>query len=160
MRYLATGNIAGKKLAGGYVGKSVLFLLALFFALQATPANSRDMREMAGEIAKPITIKATESEKMNVTFNHASHKGISCMTCHHQKPETGGDRYVRCASCHNRPGAKERHHMSTFMAFHAKDSKSSCFGCHSKKRAEQPEKYASRFSGCYPCHAAATAASK
>ena len=140
--------------------KASLFILLALVLLHAVPAQAQEMRNMAQQILKPITIKASESEKMNVTFNHASHKGISCMTCHHKKPETSDSRYTPCANCHTRPGAKERHHMSTFMAFHAKDSKSSCFGCHSKKRAEQPEKYASKFSGCYPCHAAATAASK
>ena len=140
--------------------KASLFVLLALALLHGAPAQAQDMRDLAHQILKPITIKATESAKMNVMFEHSSHKGISCMTCHHQKPETSDTRYISCTNCHNKPGAKERHHMSTFMAFHAKDSMSSCYGCHSKKRAEQPEKYAAKFSGCYPCHASATAANK
>lgn len=134
-----------------------LFAAALLFSV---PAQGRTMQEMANQVTNPIVIPDGESGRMSVTFNHSSHKAVSCMTCHHTKDEAGETRYVACRTCHNQPGAKNRHYMSTFMAFHAKDSVSSCYGCHSKKRAEQPEKYAAKFSGCYPCHASATAANK
>ncbi len=139
--------------------RSVLVLLAFALLLYA-PAQAQEMRNLAQQILKPITIKATESPKMNVLFEHSSHKAFSCVTCHHKKPETSDSRYIPCSNCHTKPGAKERHYLGTFMAFHSKKSMTSCFGCHSKMRAEQPEKYAAKFSGCYPCHAAATAANK
>lgn len=137
--------------------KKLVFLAALAL-LYAAPTQAADMRAMAEQITNPIVIEATEMPKMRVTFNHASHKTVSCMTCHHTKSDKGETRYVSCRSCHDKPGARTRHHMSTFMAFHAKDAAASCYSCHHTLRTEQPEKYAAKFSGCTPCHADAVAA--
>lgn len=136
---------------------TIMALLALTL-VWAVPGQARDMREMAKQVTNPIVIKGGESSLMDVTFKHTSHKGVSCVTCHHKKSEKAETRYLSCKSCHVKPGAKERGPKSMFMAYHAKKSMSSCYGCHSKKRAEQPEKYAAKFNGCRPCHTGPMAA--
>lgn len=102
----------------------------------------------------PIVIEGGESPRMSVVFSHKTHKGkgFSCQTCHH---ETSADiPYSSCREeCHSTPGARERDSMSMFMAFHARGTDRSCYGCHSRLAAEYPGSYPA-FKGCQPCHSA------
>ena len=132
--------------------KYVTLLLFALAVLCTGAAQARDIKEMAQIIKKPIEIPGGSSARMSVMFPHTAHKGINCMHCHH---EVGGDsRYVACTECHSTPGARERDSMSMFMAFHAKDTDRSCYGCHTKKALENPAKYGEKFKGCRPCHMA------
>ncbi|MDL2285224.1 cytochrome c3 family protein [Desulfovibrio sp. OttesenSCG-928-F07] len=123
-------------------------LMVMLTLIGASVALAIDIDEI---FDKPIVIKATSSEKMNVTFQHASHADISCETCHHAAK--GDDEYTSCSvkGCHSFPGPRERRKMSTFMAYHAKDTDRSCYGCHNQLREEEPEAYPA-FRNCQPCH--------
>ena len=133
------------------------YLATLLFAmlcLWANDAQAADPLKNLGQlIKKPMTIKASSSERMNVVFEHKYHqgKGFGCATCHHEKLD--GNSYVSCANdaCHSEPGPRERDTMSMFMAFHSGDTDRSCYGCHTKLAAENPDKY-KKFDGCRPCH--------
>ena len=127
-----------------------LFLL-ICTLLVAGNAQANDIRSMTETIKKPITLKASKSERLNVVFNHSSHKGINCFGCHHEVSENG--RYVSCSVCHTEPG-RSKDPMSTFMAFHAKDVKQSCYGCHIRLAKEKYARYGKTFTNCRPCHMA------
>lgn len=124
-------------------------ILAALAILVAGTAEARDIKEMSQAIKQPIVIEGGNSRLMDVTFNHKSHKGISCIKCHHKAVDE--DRYVSCRTCHKVPGARERGHKSMFVAFHSRKD-NSCFGCHKQKVMENPEKHAGLFMGCNPCH--------
>jgi hypothetical protein len=130
---------------------TLLLTLAFFCPQDALAADP--LKNLGEIIKKNVTIKASGSALMNVTFNHENHmgKGFGCANCHHEK--LAGKSYVPCANdaCHSAPGPRERGAMSMFMAFHARGSDRSCYGCHSKLSAENPEKYPS-LQGCRPCH--------
>ena len=102
----------------------------------------------------PILIEGGSSQRMSVVFSHKSHanKGFSCKTCHHESSEKSPFSSCREA-CHSTPGASERDPMSMYMAFHAKGTNRSCYGCHSMLAEQNPGAYPS-FKGCRPCHSA------
>lgn len=125
-------------------------LLAAAMCLWSAVPQARSIREMTQEIKQPMELKAGTSERMHVMFPHTAHRGVSCMQCHHEMGETG--RYVACTECHATPGAKERDPMSMYMAFHAKGTDRSCYGCHARMVEAYPAKYGQKFAGCRPCH--------
>lgn len=131
--------------------KILLFALAIL----AVSAAQADESGKPGRIKNnPIIIEGGESSRMSVVFSHKVHKnkGFGCKTCHH---ESSADiPYSSCREeCHSTPGARERDSMSMFMAFHAKGTDRSCYGCHSRLAEESPETYPA-FKGCQPCHSA------
>ena len=120
--------------------KSMFLLLLSLSFLLVGDVQARSIMEMMRVIKEPIVIKAGKSRRMDVTFQHNSHKGISCMQCHHLSGDKG--RYVPCVECHAKPGPRERDPMSMFMAFHARDTQRSCLGCHKQKVLDRPDKFA------------------
>lgn len=120
------------------------FLFAITILLLATTANAAGFHT----INKPILLDYGASPRLAVVFNHDTHKTVQCRTCHHIKDEQG-KRYVKCTreECHSIPGARERDPMSAFMAYHAKGTDRSCYGCHLEIRTSHPT-----FRGCQPCH--------
>ncbi|MDR2892507.1 MAG: cytochrome c3 family protein [Deltaproteobacteria bacterium] len=108
----------------------------------------------------PITIEGGTSRLATVIFNHSSHSGtgIACITCHHN---SSSDKAVSSCRevCHAAPGARARNAMSMFMAFHAKNTDRSCYGCHSMRAEAVPAAYP-KFKSCQPCHTAPASAAK
>ncbi|MBO4368606.1 MAG: cytochrome c3 family protein [Desulfovibrio sp.] len=125
-----------------------LFFLTIAL-LFATHAQADNLKMLTDAIKKPITIEAGKSLRMNVVFNHTSHRGINCFTCHHMKSDKG--RYVSCSECHKGVG-RSAEPASRFMAFHAKDSQHSCYACHLEKAEHKPVRYGKVFYNCRPCH--------
>lgn len=124
------------------------FVIALFvFALLgAAEVQAKENQGILFKYKQPIELNDGTSKLMHVTFNHTTHKGIKCASCHHEGlPE---NRYASCTNemCHSLKGARERDPMSLFMAYHSPDERS-CYGCHKKEAANHPE-----FRGCRPCH--------
>lgn len=117
-----------------------LLILAAIPALAAPPAPA-DMR-----LAPPPSMQAT---KAPVDFSHARHgkAGIDCATCHHTWDGTSAIASCATAGCHDQPGKKEA--ASFYAAFHAKDSTTSCLGCH-KDMVRQGRKAPV---ACKDCHA-------
>lgn len=99
-------------------------------------------------LRKPITMDYGTSPLLAVVFNHSTHKKVKCRTCHHME-DNQGKRFVKCTikECHSTPGARQRGPLSMFMAYHARDTDRSCYGCHKMEAATHPE-----FKGCRPCH--------
>ncbi|MDO5483666.1 MAG: cytochrome c3 family protein [Desulfovibrionaceae bacterium] len=123
------------------------FIIALFVValLGATEAQAQG-EGLLFKYKQPIELKDGTSKRMHVTFNHTTHKDIACRSCHHEGlPE---NRYASCTNeaCHSLKGASERDPMSLFMAYHSTDERS-CYGCHKKEAANNPD-----FRGCRPCH--------
>ncbi|MCR4666807.1 MAG: cytochrome c3 family protein [Desulfovibrio sp.] len=125
-----------------------LCVLALTLLLPMS-VEAGNLKMLTDSIKKPMTITAGESMRMNVVFNHTSHRGINCFTCHHMKSEKG--RYVSCSECHKGAG-RSSDPTSRFAAFHARDSKHSCYSCHTSLVAENPARYGQVFYNCRPCH--------
>ena len=132
------------------------YLTALLFALPliwAGGAQAAESEETMGKIKNnPIEIAGGTSPRMTVIFSHKSHsgKGISCKNCHHES--SSDTAFSSCTeACHATPGARERDPMSMFMAFHAKNTDRSCYGCHSRLAEKSPALYPG-FKGCRPCH--------
>lgn len=124
----------------------VLLIVALLFAGNA---QADTLKSRIAATKQPITLKAKASDRFNVVFNHSSHKGINCFTCHHKAGEKG--RYVPCSSCHKDIG-RSKDPLSVFMAFHDKKSSHSCLACHRSLAKENPEMYGKTFHNCRPCH--------
>ncbi|MBQ7607434.1 MAG: cytochrome c3 family protein [Desulfovibrionaceae bacterium] len=125
----------------------IVLALALLFVQEA---NAKSIKDMSEAIKNSITLDAKNSKLLSVTFNHSSHRGISCFTCHHMKTDKN-DRYVPCSTCHNQLG-RSTEKLSLFTAFHTKDSKHSCYACHTSLRTKSPGKYGVTFANCRPCH--------
>ena len=116
----------------------------LTFAANADLANAnRNLKDLD----KPMLLDAGSSKRMEVIFNHSSHKSVKCRTCHHEG--LPGNRYAPCTNeeCHALKGAAERDPMSVYMAYHAPDTDRSCYGCHKSLAGKYPG-----FKGCQPCH--------
>ena len=112
------------------------------------PCHTKMMSDI---IKEPITLKAKKSKLLNVTFNHTSHRGISCFTCHHKKSDSG--QYVSCKECHTSKG-RTNEKMSEFVSYHSKKSSHSCYACHLNKALQYPKEYGKLFINCRPCHQA------
>lgn len=125
-----------------------ILLTALAF-VWAGSAEARTVKEMGDIMKKPIELKASNSPRFNVTFNHSSHRNTPCQTCHHE--EGSGGLYVPCTECHNEPGPGKTDPTSTYMAFHSRSSTRSCLGCHTKLFREDKATYG-KFINCRPCH--------
>ena len=125
-----------------------LFIALFAFSLLCGgPVQAGESRGNLSNIKKPIELNGGTSKRMFVTFNHSSHKGVKCRTCHHEGLPK--DRYASCTNeeCHSIKGARERDTMSLFMAYHSPDTDRSCYGCHRKLAGKYPN-----FKGCRPCH--------
>ncbi len=132
--------------------KYLTALLVMLAFVWVGDAQADDHKKMWATKNKPILIEGSTSPRMSVVFSHNTHRNIGfyCKTCHH---ESSSDLpYSSCRdTCHTITGARERDPMSMFMAFHAKDTNRSCYGCHSMLAEKSPSDYPS-FKGCRPCH--------
>ncbi|MGN0009305.1 MAG: cytochrome c3 family protein [Desulfovibrionaceae bacterium] len=128
----------------------------LIFSLLASltccaTAEAADFKDISSALKKPIVLNNSDSPRMAVTFNHASHKGIKCTFCHHEKPSDAKTSYASCGAseeCHTIPG-RDKAPQSRFMAYHSRASQRSCYSCHTEQAGKHPE-----FKGCRPCHMA------
>jgi hypothetical protein len=70
-----------------------------------------------------------------VLFNHAKHRGIPCVRCHHKIWESQKIQRCSASGCHDIIGVKSVNidkERSLINAFHDTDSFISCIGCHSR----------------------------
>jgi len=106
-------------------------------------------------------VEGNSDRDLSVTFNHSSHEGYSCNTCHHKwkdpdaKPKFSAP--VKdtvppkgCVSCHNNTSMeKSNKWRSYFRAMHKKGVRPSCLSCHIEEFGNDKE-----MTGCYEsaCH--------
>ncbi len=131
-------------------------LIAMFVFSLICCASAQAGASEAKAPDKPMELKNAKSQKMWVTFKHATHKSIQCDVCHHLEPTDAASPYVSCGAgeeCHYIKGGKSRDVQSMFWAFHAKDAERSCYGCHRSLKDRHPD-----FKGCRPCHMSPQAA--
>ena len=124
-------------------------LLGLSLGIAAQTAQSADFKDLSRTLKTPITLDAGDKPDLHVTFNHASHKGIKCGFCHHERP-ANGKAYASCGGseeCHAVKTKDKDDVQSLFWAYHNKDSQRSCYGCHTKLAAKH-----AALRGCRPCH--------
>lgn len=128
--------------------KYLVISLCALTVIVAGAALAADAGDTPKAPKKPLALQHGTSKRMHVMFNHASHKDVPCAQCHHDTPDPAKP-YVSCTSndCHVTPGPRERDTMSMFVAYHAKDTDRSCYGCHKQVAKDHPG-----FSGCRPCH--------
>ena len=86
-----------------FVMKYFYLLLMMVALLFTAEVRADGIREMAETIKTPSPLKSGKIHLLNVTFNHTSHRGISCFTCHHMPSEKDG-RYISCSQCHTNVG--------------------------------------------------------
>lgn len=124
-----------------------VLLFVVCALLLAGPVLADAARPNLKNLSQPILIAKGPSKRMYVTFNHSTHREITCRNCHH----TGlpGNRYASCnnAECHAIVAPNSREVLSVYMAYHAPDTQRSCFGCHKPLAGKYPG-----FKGCSPCH--------
>ena len=84
-----------------------LLCVPAFAADDEEPKGVSDIKEVGKVIRNPITIEATGGkQKMDVVFNHSSHRRVRCQTCHHALPSDIDAKYVSCGAseeCHSVP---------------------------------------------------------
>lgn len=85
-----------------------------------------------------VLIQAENARLPAVPFDHKSHIAASrsCDDCHHDTLES-------CKTCHGLKGTKEGNFITLSEAYHDRDSKWSCVGCHAQE-AKKPD--------CAGCH--------
>ena len=109
--------------------------------------EKRDLVRIGEVFRTPIPLARGENPRLHVVFQHSSHKGLPCATCHHEVT-SDRQRYTACANqeCHSIPDRTDKSSQSRFVAYHAMDTDRSCYGCHFQ-RAQR-----NGFLGCTPCH--------
>ncbi|MBQ7618284.1 MAG: cytochrome c3 family protein [Desulfovibrio sp.] len=122
---------------------------SFFLLFGSNEAQSSEINKIAEAISKPMTIQAKTTHPFAVVFNHTSHKGQECQSCHHKKSETGD--YAPCRQCHQDQG-RSTDQKSLYNAFHSKKSARSCLKCHRTLLVENPGRYGRSFANCKPCH--------
>lgn len=113
--------------------KLILSAIALFAMALALPA-------FASEPAVPADGLKMAKTKMEVTFNHSTHKEIKCADCHH--PVDGKADFKPCASagCHDVFDKKDKSEKSYYKVMHGKNLKyATCVSCHSDYVKTKPE---------------------
>ena len=76
-----------------------LLCVPAFAADDEEPKGVSDIKEVGKVIRNPITIEATGGkQKMDVVFNHSSHRRVRCQTCHHALPSDIDAKYVSCGA--------------------------------------------------------------
>ena len=109
--------------------KLLVIAVALLFSAGAA---------MAAEAPKG-PIKVTNfGKKAPVTFDHAKHKEVKCVSCHHNEK----DGKYKCGECHKAEGKDKT--LSLADAMHKKDV-GKCWSCHRADDAKKKMK-------CADCH--------
>lgn len=81
-----------------------LLCVPAFAADDEEPKGVSDIKEVGKVIRNPITIEATGgNQKMDVVFNHSSHRRVRCQTCHHALPSDIDAKYVSCGASEGMP---------------------------------------------------------
>lgn len=127
--------------------RHLLLIVGLLTLLLGQKAYAGQARPNLKNLDQPILLDAGAVKRMEVIFNHSTHKSVKCRICHHMG--LPGNRYAPCTNeeCHALKGAAERNPMSVYMAYHAPYTDRSCYGCHKSLADKYPA-----FRGCKPCH--------
>lgn len=94
-------------------------------------------------------IKGKSARDLGVTFNHSSHEGIDCFTCHHKN--TVKDQPESCANCHTDTNPDAQGPKSYFRAMHVKsEGHVSCLSCHQEEFSGDKDMTGCATSACHP----------
>ncbi|MCT4535529.1 cytochrome c3 family protein [Halodesulfovibrio sp.] len=141
--------------------KKICIICLLCFCATVTVSFAEEVASEGPDDIVINNVKGHSSRDLSVTFNHSSHEGYECSTCHHKwkspdaKPKFSAPVKVTkspkgCVSCHNNTTLeKENKWRSYFRAMHKKGVRPSCLSCHLEEFGEDKE-----MTGCYEsaCH--------
>ncbi len=123
----------------------VCFVAALAFAqaeLEATIDAPDDDLEIN-------MIEGNSKRELGVNFNHSSHEGVDCFTCHHKNEVA--DEPESCANCHTDANPNAQGPTSYFRAMHVKsEGHASCLSCHVEEFSGDKELTGCVNSACHP----------
>jgi hypothetical protein len=123
----------------------VCFTAVLAFA-QAELTSAVDAPDDDLEIN---VIKGHSTRDLGVVFNHSSHEGIDCFTCHHKN--TVKDVPESCANCHTETAPDAQGPKSYFRAMHVKGAaQTSCLSCHQEEFSGDKDLTGCASSSCHP----------
>jgi hypothetical protein len=123
----------------------VCFTAVLAFA-QAELVASIDAPDDDLEIN---VIQGRSARDLGVVFNHSSHEGIDCFTCHHKNEVK--DTPESCANCHTDTAPDAQGPKSYFRAMHVKsEGHASCLSCHQEEFSGDKDLTGCANSSCHP----------
>jgi len=94
-------------------------------------------------------IKGNSTRNLGVVFNHSSHAGVDCFTCHHKN--TIKDQPESCANCHTDTSPDAQGPKSYFRAMHVKTKgRASCLSCHLEEFPGDKDMTGCATSSCHP----------
>ena len=94
-------------------------------------------------------IKGRSTRDLGVVFNHSSHEGVDCFTCHHKN--TVANEPESCANCHTDTAPDAQGPKSYFRAMHVKNPKrTSCLSCHLEEFPGDKDLTGCAKSSCHP----------
>ncbi len=94
-------------------------------------------------------IKGNSERNLGVVFNHSSHEGYDCFTCHHKN--TVADTPEACSNCHTDTAPDAQGTKSFFRAMHVKGkAQVSCLSCHQEEFAGDKDLTGCTNSSCHP----------
>lgn len=141
--------------------KKLCIICLLCLCAIATVAFAEDVVTEGPDDIVINRIKGHSKRDLSVTFNHSSHEGYSCNTCHHKwkdpeakpkfsAPERTAETPRDCVSCHNDTTLEKTNKWrSYFRAMHKKGVRPSCLSCHLEEFGNDKD-----MTGCYEssCH--------
>ena len=142
--------------------KKIYCICVLCVCLFATVAMAADALTEGPDDIVINVVKGNSDRDLSVTFNHSSHEGYECGTCHHKwndgsKEKKFGASEVEaqespksCVSCHSGTEPRDtKTWRSYFRAMHKKGVRPSCLSCHIEEFEDDKEMV-----GCYEsvCH--------
>ena len=94
-------------------------------------------------------IQGHSTRNLGVVFNHSSHEGIDCFTCHHKN--TVANEPESCSNCHTDTNPDAQGPKSYFRAMHVKNpQRVSCLSCHLEEFQGDKDLTGCANSSCHP----------
>jgi len=153
------------KSAAYFIGAGVVFILLVGLLVTRAPVPDQAMAqakaassyEAKNVLQFPISLTFIRPEGRPtslfapVEFSHFDHQNVSCMSCHHTWDGVSEVDSCSAEGCHD-DLTNRAEVTSYFRAFHARDSETSCRGCHLKMSLEGTANLPTSPCGNNACH--------
>ena len=126
--------------------------LVLFFVLTLPITASFAQKELEGPDDIQIDfIEGNSKRDLAVTFNHSSHTGYDCQSCHHKWEEDSGKDPRSCSTCHTDFSIeKESGYKWYFRIMHEKGLRyPTCVSCHIENFGDDQQMVGCSRSACH-----------
>jgi len=126
----------------------IMSLLCVCFTAVLAFAQTATIEAPADDLTINV-IKGNSERDLGVVFNHSSHEGFDCFTCHHKN--TVADTPEACSNCHTDVAPDAQGEKSFFRAMHVKSAnETSCLSCHLKEFPGDKDLTGCAKSSCHP----------